>query len=211
MVLLGLIVGACGMLTARMIEQGEYELRSAEALAATGNLEDAVVHARQSASYFVPGAPHVPAAYAQLISIARTAEGRSDTNTALFAWHAVRTCALSTRWIVVPHQEELTIANVSIARLSAKQPITLGSATRDPAEIQQKMLTILARNDRPRMPWVFVLLGGFGTICAGLLHMDWKGLGAGDDQERRSFKPMRTGAILAAAGLVAWALALWNA
>ena len=208
LVLLGVVAGAGGLLTARVLQQGELELRSAEALAATGNLEEATVHARQSASWFVPGAPHVPAAYAQLIAIARLAEGRGDAKTALFAWHAVRTSALSTRWVLVPHKDELAIADASIARLSAKQPAPHGAATRDPAEIQQKMHALLARNDRPRIPWVFTMLGGFVALTAGLLHMGWKGLG---DRKHLAFGPLRVGAILTIAGLTAWALALWNA
>ncbi len=207
-VLLGLMAGAGGLLTARVLQQGELELRSAEALAATGNLEEATVHARQSASWFVPGAPHVPAAYAQLIAIARLAEGRGDAKTALFAWHAVRTSALSTRWVIVPHKDELAIADASIARLSAKQPAPHGAATRDPADIQQKMHALLARNDRPRIPWVFTMLGGFVALTAGLLHMGWKGLG---DRDQVAFRQLRVGAILAIAGSIAWALALWNA
>lgn len=208
LVFVGLVAGAGGLLTARVLQQGELELRSAEALAATGNLEEATVHARQSASWFVPGAPHVPAAYAQLIAIARLAEGRGDVKTALFAWHAVRTSALSSRWVLIPHKDELAIADASIARLSAKQPAPHGAATQDPADIQQKMHALLARNDRPRLPWVFTMLGGFVALTAGLLHMGWTGLG---DRKQLAFGPLRVGAILTTAGLIAWALALWNA
>ena len=207
-VALGLTVGAAGLLTARVINQGERDLHAAEALADNGKLEEAVVHARRSASWFVPGAPHVPAAYARMIAIARTAEGYGDTSTALFAWHAVRTSALSSRWVVVPHKDELAVANASIARLTAKQPVALGATTRDPADIQQTMHTILARNQRTRTPWVIVLLIGFATLSVGLLQIGWKGLGR---RTQWSFRPIRTGTILAVVGLTAWALALWNA
>jgi hypothetical protein len=204
----GLLAAAGGMLTARVLHQGELELRSADALAASGNLEEAVVHARKSASFFAPGAPHVPAAYARLIAVARLAEGRGDTQTALFAWQAVRTSALSTRWVVVPHKDELAVANASIARLSAKQPALHGSATQDPAEVQQKLHMLLARQDQPRMPWVFTLLAGFLALSVGFVHMGWKGF-----VDKDGFQPsrLRIGALLAAIGTAAWALSLWNA
>ena len=205
---LGLVAGAGGLLTARVVQQGERELRTAEALAASGNLEDAVVHARQSAQWFAPGAPHVPAAYAKMISIARLAEGRGDPKTALFAWQAVRTSALSTRWVLVPHEDELAVANASIARLAAKQPTPPGARVQDPADIQQKLHMLLARKDRPRLPWVATLLAGFAALSAGLVHIGWKGFAGEKGLELRR---VRVGAIVAAVGLVAWVLALWNA
>lgn len=208
LLVLGVLAGAGGLLTARVLQQGEQELRTAEALASTGKLEEAVVHARQSAMWFAPGAPHVPAAYAKLISIARLAEGRGDPKTALFAWHAVRTSALSTRWVFIPHEQELAVANASIARLSAKQPPAPGARVQDPADIQQKMHVLLASSDRPRTPWIFVLLGGFAALAFGLIHMGYKGVIGPKGLEP---KRLRVGGIVALAGLVAWALALWNA
>ncbi len=207
-VLLGLLAGAGGLLTARVVQEGERELRMAEALSATGKLEAAVVHARQSALWFAPGAPHVPAAYAKMISIARLAEGRGDIKTALFAWQAVRTSALSTRWVLVPHQDELAVANASIARLAAKTPAGGGAQTQDPGEVQQKLHMLLARKDRPRLPWVVTLLAGFASLCVGFIHLGWKGIpGEGGLQPKR----LRFGAIAVVVGLVAWVLALWNA
>ncbi len=204
----GLLAAAGGLATARAVHQGERELRSAEALAATGKLREAVVHARQAAMWFVPGAPHVPAAYAKLVSIARLAEGRGDPDTALFAWHAVRTSALSTRWVFIPHDDELAIANASIARLSSKKAPPPAARVRDPGHIQQKMHALLARSDRPRIPWILTLLAGFLAMSAGLVHMGWKGLNG-----EHGFEPRRLkwGAAIALAGVVAWALALWNA
>ncbi len=208
LVLLGLIAAAFGMLSARVVQQGERELRSAEALAAIGKLEEAVLHARTSASWYLPGAPHVPVAYAKMIEIARLAEGRGDKNTALFAWRAVRWSAQSTRWIFIPHEDELAIANASIARLAAKQPTAPGARVRDPADIQQKLHMLLARQDHPRLPWIAVLLAGFVALASGLIHMGWKGYS--DDGGLRPSR-LRVGGILAAAGVIAWALALWNA
>ena len=208
LLLLGVLAGAGGVLTARVLHQGERELRTAEALASTGKLEEAVIHARQSAMWFAPGAPHVPAAYAKLISIARLAEGRGDTKTALFAWQAVRTSALSTRWVFIPHQDELAVADASIARLSAKQRPAPGARVQEPADIQQKMHILLASSNRPRMPWILTLLGGFAALTFGLVHMAYKGpLGP----EGLAIKRLRVGGIVAIVGLVAWALALWNA
>lgn len=207
LVALSLAIGAAGWMTARMLRQGELELRTAQALAATGELEQATIHARKAASYFVPNAPHVPAAYAQLISIAQLAEGRGDTQTALFAWNAVRTAAYSSRWISVPHQQEVAIADASIARLTSRQPVPYG-ANQDPDARQKKMLDLLSRKNYPRMPWVFALLGGFVAVSVGLLHIGWHGL---NHPKANTLPRLRVGIALTAFGLVAWALALWNA
>ena len=55
---------------------------------------------------------------------------------------------------------------------------------------------------------VFSLLAGFASLCVGFIHLGWKGIPReGDLQPSR----LRFGAIAVAVGLVAWALALWNA
>jgi hypothetical protein len=70
------------------------------------------------------------------------------------------------------------------------------------------MFVLLVRQDQPRLPWVLVLLGGFAMLCAGLVHMGWKGFGT---RGKSKFRQLRVGAILASVGLVAWFAALWNA
>ncbi|MCL2823761.1 MAG: hypothetical protein FWD57_07205, partial [Polyangiaceae bacterium] len=190
---LGLLTAAGGILTARVLDQGERELKTAQALTKAGDLEQAIVHARQSAMWMVPGAPHVPAAYFELIELAKTAEGRGDTKTALFAWQSVRTSVLSTRWVVVPHKHELLLADASIARLSSTLPPTQGAAMRDPADIERKMQTMLSRNDRPRVPWVMVLLGGFVGLSVGFVHM---GVKVQKVQGFGHLKALRVGAII---------------
>jgi hypothetical protein len=205
---LGVLVAAFGLLTARVLREGERELRTAEALAAAGNLDEAIVHARRSASWYAPGAPHVPVAYAKLASIAQMAEGRGDAATALVAWRAVREAALSTRWIVVPHRDELAVANASIARLASKGNQPPGARVRDPDELQQQLHQMLAQERHPRAPWVVTLLAGFTAMTAGLVAM---GLFGFTPKGEWNWKRMRVGAGAAVVGLVAWALALWNA
>ena len=207
-VFLGLSLAAIGLLYAHILDQGEMELKSAEALANAGEFDEAIVHARQSASWFVPGAPHVASAYARLADIASICEGRGDTKTALFAWHAVRTATISSRWAEITHERELAVADASIARLSSKQPVALGAADRDPEGIQRKLHEILSRNDRPRVPWIAALLGGFVCMIVGLVSTAWRGYSPGGKPVHLRQVP---GLIIAAIGLLAWVLALWNA
>ena len=205
---LGVLVAVGGLLTARVLREGERELRTAEALASTGKLDEAVVHARRSASWYAPGAPHVAPAYAKLAAIAQTAEGRGNPATALAAWRAVREAALSSRWVVVPHRDELAVANASIARLAAKGQQPPGGRAQNAEELQQQLHQMLAQERHPRVPWVVTLLAGFTAMTAGLIAMGMFGF---TPKGQWDWKRLRVGGGVALVGVVAWALALWNA
>jgi hypothetical protein len=203
------IASAIGaFITLHALVEGQRELRASGTLLASGDLEQSAVRARAAASWYVPGAAHVPAAYERMIGIARVSEGRSDTRTALFAWEAVRSAALSTRWINVPHARELQMANSSIARLSTRLTRPQGASERSDLEVERDSLARLSRQQHPFVPWVIVMLSGFGMITAGLAVF---GLRANDDSGGAAWKRARPGLILAAVGAAAWGIALWQA
>lgn len=209
-VALGLAIAAAlsSVLTIRALVEGQRELRASGILLASGDLEQAIVRARRSASWYVPGAAHVPAAYERLLGIARVAEGRSDTATALYAWRAVRSAALSSRWLTQPHRAELAMANASIARLSSVQPRPQGAPQRSSAQAEQDALAALSRNERPFTGWVIVMLAGFAMFAGGMTQV---ALRAVDDSGALALGRVRPGLIVAAAGALAWILALWRA
>ncbi len=208
-----LLVAAAGMavlgvLCSRVLIDGERELRASEALMSQGDLEQAAVHARRSASWYLPGAPHVPAAYSRLITIAQTAEGRGDPRLALFAWQAVRSAALSSRWIVVARSAELNAANAQIARLSSQQRRPPGASDATQDELERQMSTKLAASDHPRVPWAIALIAGFAMIAAGMIHIATRGM---NTQGAPEWGRMRLGLAVAGVGVATWALALWQA
>jgi hypothetical protein len=195
------------LLTARALYEGERELRTAEALSSADKLEDAALHARAAAAWYLPGAPHVPAAYARLIAMARVAEGRGDPVTALYVWRSVRAAALSSRWARIPHGEELALANASIARLAAQQPQPQYARIQDPGELQQQQHVALAQHLGPRLPWVITMLLGCCAMCVGMVYTGRQSFNAKND--RFEAKRLWPGAVVASAGLLAWAAALY--
>lgn len=204
---IAVISGTTAALVTRAIVEGEREYRASGTLLANGELEQAIVRARLSASWYVPGAAHVPAAYERLIGIAKVAEGKGDTRLALLAWQGVRTASLSSRWIVVPHERERVMADVSIARLSAKLPSAPGAERSEP-EIERELLLALGRQEHPFAPWVIVLLSGFGLVTAGFATLGMKGLSA---EGKLDWRKAQWGIWMAAAGIAAWAIGLWRA
>lgn len=204
---IAVISGTTAALVMRAIVEGEREYRASGTLLSSGDFEQAIVRARLSASWYVPGAAHVPAAYERLIGIAKVAEGKGDTRLALLAWQGVRTASLSSRWVVVPHDKERLMADVSIARLSAKLPAAPGAERTEP-EIEREMLLALSRQEHPFAPWVIVLLTGFGLVTAGFATVGLRGVtGEGTLDWRKA----HWGIWMAVAGIAAWAIGLWRA
>lgn len=162
------VVAMLALVTARAVRDGEAALRLADASLRARDPMAAVVHAREAASWYVPGAPHVPAAYARLVHVARTAEAEGNPDTALFAWRAVRTAAIDSRWLLQPHAHDLEVANAAIARMASAEP-NRGIAPPSIAPEQAERLTraVLAEPEGARAPYLAVLAAGLATMLAG--------------------------------------------
>lgn len=207
--IVALAVAVCtiGLLYGRVRIEGDRELRTAEALSASGKTEQAIVHARRAAEWYAPGAPHVPAAYDKLVALARLSESRSDSSTALLAWQAVRHAALSSRWARVAYDDKLVQANAAIARIAARSPSAATIAAPPPEELRDSLAEGLARDVHPRTPWVMVLLAGFMLMAGGV---GWF-LRNGFDAEKLVWSRAKWGIILAAVGAASWAVGVWLA
>lgn len=201
------ICAALGFLSARVLIEGERELRISDSRFAAEDFQDAIVHARRSAAWYLPGAPHVPAAYARLNKIAQNAESRGDVVTALLAWRSVRSAAISSRFLVIPRQDQLQLANASIARLQARRTPTLGSPAIVDADVERAQREAQARVDRPRVPWIVVMCGAMASMCAGLFAV---ARGVGKDSAIQWGKA-RIGLSIFGIGALLWAIALWRA
>ncbi len=201
----GLLVGA---VTARVIAGGEREIALSTAALRAGDPHEAAVHARRAAGFYAPGAPHVRVAYERLIALATKAESRGDRKLALFAWQGVRTAAMETRWLVTPHAEDLDRANAAIARLSAAEDRPPGTRTEPAAAVEREELDALVRDEAPHVPWVVALVAGFLAWTAGALVVVRRGV---TTTGQLVWPRVRIPAVLAAAGVLVWLLAIWRA
>lgn len=196
------LVSVASAVTVRAVYDGETALLGCDEALRAGDRATATARGREAAAWYVPGAPHVGAAYARLIHIARTAEAEGDREAALYAWRAVRTAVIDSTWMVPSHEGELSAANRAIARLSLLDP-TQGSALPEDRDAERsKLESLLARRERARTPYVVLLLGAFVLlVVSGLAQLKLA--------RRKISSP---GPIaLALVGLAAYAAAIWLA
>ncbi|WP_438040049.1 hypothetical protein [Sorangium sp. So ce128] len=201
----GFLVGAASL---RVVAAGEREIAESTDALRAGDAHAAALHARRAAGWYAPGAPHVRVAYERLIALATAAEGLGRADTALFAWRAVRTAALETRWLTTPHAEDLELANAAIARLSAAAPRPPGTRTEPAAAVERQHLAALARDDAPRVGWVVALVGAFAAWVAGAVWVVRRGVTVTGQWVWPLAAP---GLAVCAAGVAVWLLAIWQA
>jgi hypothetical protein len=197
---LGMLLGVLTLaaLTARMIVEGEAELKSSDAAFDRGDLAEATLHARRAATFYAPGAPHVAAAFERMRAIALGAESQGDVNMARRAWGAVRSAVLETRHFALPHAEELALANANLARLIASSP----------GGDRQTAARLLARDETPRAPWVLVLGLGFLLFASGLILAVRRGVSPSGEMSR---KVLVVAGLLALFGVAFWTFAVYRA
>jgi hypothetical protein len=202
---MGLLIGA---ITARVIWAGEAEIAASTAALQRADLREAATRARRAAGWYAPGAPHVRVAYERLVAIATAAEGLGDRELALVAWRGIRTAALETRWIVIPHADDLDRANRAIARIEAAAPRPPGTRTEPPQRIEQRQITALLRDEAPRVPWVIALVIAFVAWAGGAA---WAVRRAARAPAGAAFVGARPGILVALAGVALWVIALFQA
>lgn len=194
--------------TARVIVAGESEIATSTSALKAGDAREAIAHARRAAGWYAPGAPHVGVAYQRLVTLATTAEGLGDRETALYAWNAVRSSAIETRWLLTPHADDLARADQAIARLHTATPRPPGTRV-DPADVVlARELEALARDDAPRVGWVVALVVAFAAWCGGAV---WVVRRAVDATGRLVLGRATPGLAVAVAGVLLWLLAVWRA
>jgi hypothetical protein len=180
---------------------------STDALRA-GDAHAAVEHARRAAGWYMPGAPHVRVAYERLLALGTAAEGLGDRDTALFAFRAVRTAAIETRWIFAPHEDDREKADRAVARIEAEAPRPPGVRTDPPKTFERAELEALARDEAPRTPWVVALVVGAFAWAAGAFYVARRAIGATGIVSWARAAP---GIAIGCAGAALWLVALWRA
>jgi hypothetical protein len=192
----------------RVIVGGEREIAASTASLRAGDPHEAALHARRAAGWYAPGAPHVRVAYQRLIALATKAEGLGDRDTALFAWRAVRTASIETRWILTPHEEDRERADREIARLEASAPRPPGTRTEPNATIERQELATLERDEAPSVPWIIALVAAFAMWSGGSALAVRRGLGA---TGRWDLRRAGAGLTLTGIGILVWVVAMWRA
>lgn len=166
-----LVAGVASVVTARSVYDGERALAACDDALRAKDRPTATSRAREAATWYVPGAPHVPAAYARLVHIARTAEAEGDRESALLAWRAVRTAIIDSSFAVRTHEAELAAANRAILRLSAPEPGTTLIAPDDQAALDRRLEILLARRERARGPYVALLFVSLVVVLGSALAL----------------------------------------
>jgi hypothetical protein len=189
--MLGVLV--LGVLTTHTVLEGQRELERSKLAFDSGELGDAVQHARRAAGYYAPGAPHVDAAYARLRAIAFGSESGGDVETARLAWGAMRSAALETRHAFVSRAAEFEEADRQLRRLSRGQEAAKGK-------------TPLSPLPGPDAGWAAVLSLGFLLALAGFGVI---GFFAVEPQGRIRVRLALLGAMISLLGAACWTLALY--
>lgn len=200
-----LAVALLAAVTARVIVAGEAEIAASTAALRAGDAHEATVRARRAAEWYAPGAPHVRVAYERLMSLGKEAERRHQREIALLAFEGVHEAAISTRWLVMPHESDVAVADQAIARLRSQDPRPPGAAVEPDAAIERALLDSLAARPGPSRAMSAGLGVAFAVILGGL---GWVLTRAVDATGRLSPSRARLGAAVAAMGLVAWVVLL---
>jgi hypothetical protein len=200
-----LLVLALGVMTFRVVRDGEDALARSNEAFNRGDLANAVLFARRAAIAYAPGAPHTRAALARLRAIAVGSEGVGDLASARLAWGAIRAAAVETRFLVEPYRTERGEADQALARLLA------GSGSSDGATSERALARAreaLARIPGPSPADSLVLLLGFGLSALGVGLVAARGLTREGRVIPRAFT---LGLLLFAAGVACWTFAAYRA
>lgn len=208
------VAAVLGALAIRAVWEGRGALHAGDEAAARGDREAAVEGWRRAARWYLPLAPHVGDAYDRLERLARDAEDAGDPDTALAAWRGVRSSALATRWLVIPHDDRRRRADRRIAALMAAAPVGAegeagAGAAPDAGDTPQAReafyLGQLARDEAPSTPWTLVALGGLALLVGGCVQFARTGLDAEDRLVRRAAASAGGMALL---GVLGWIVGL---
>lgn len=183
------------------LDEGNAQLRR-------GAVEPGVRALRRAAHLYLPGNPATARAYDSLERFARDQETLGRHDHALLAWRAVRSSALATRWVVVPHRDRLDRANRRIARLMALLPPP--PEERDtPVERREELHYALLLEDRaPEPAWVIVLGVGLALWIGAAFYAARHGW---DEDDRPRGRALAASGAAVAVGLTLFVLALLRA
>jgi len=189
-----LVVAVLAALSIRVVVEGRSALGTGDDWMLRGKPIEAAGAYETAARWYLPLAPHVDDAYAQLRKLAAS----DDPAVSLAAWRAIRSAAHATSGLWTPHAQDLADADAAITHLEARQ---LGAASPGSTTAAREgwYRDRLSRGSRP---------GHGAAVLAALGVLVWLG-GAIALVRAQSGKLLRAGIMVA--GLVCWAVGLYNA
>lgn len=202
---LTLVVLALGVMTFRVVRDGEAALTESDAAFHRGDLANAVLFARRAAIAYAPGAPHTRAALARLRAVAIGSEGAGDIASARLAWGAIRSAAVETRSLTEPYAAERAEADQALARLSAV-PVAADAEVKARA-VERARRTLLTLPGPSPLSSV-LLVAGFGTAALGLALVALRGL---TREGRLLWRGFAFGVAVFVLGVACWTLAAYRA
>lgn len=197
-----------GVASARVLVESRAALAEGRAALARGAVDPGVRALRRAAHLYLPGNPANAGAYDALERFARDQETLGHQDHALLAWRAVRSSALATRWVIVPHRDRLERANRRIARLMALLPPPPEDRDTPVARREELHYALLLEDRAPEPAWVIVLGLGLALWLGGASYAARHGW---DDDDRARPRPLATSAAAVAVGLILFVLALVRA
>ncbi len=198
--MVSLVVCAFGLVL-HVNRAGNDALVCSEQAFDAGDLEKATRCAREAATWYLPNAPHVAAAYARLRAIAVGAEATGDGPSALRAWAALRGALVETAHPWDNRADEMAEASRGVVRLLAQsKDNSEGRYASSPNEEAELAARYATEAREPGRSWFGVLTSvgmALMLICGGVL-LSGQSLGS------VSASLSRTGFLI---GLVAWTFA----
>jgi hypothetical protein len=192
----------------RVIVGGELAIAESTEALLRGDARLAIEKARTAALFYAPGAPHVRVAYGRMIAIGRAAEERKDPELALAAYQAVRSSALSTRWLVVPHADDLAVAEDGIARLMAVAPRPPQKTLESKETFERSLREKMAERPPLQRGWAAASFLALIGMLMGLVIAIRRGT---DESGRIDWAKARAGLVVLAAGFALWIAAAYFA
>jgi hypothetical protein len=202
---LTLVVLALGVMTFRVVRDGEAALADSDAAFHRGDLANAVLFARRAAIAYAPGAPHTRAALARLRAVAVGSEGAGDVASARLAWGAIRSAAVETRSLIEPYASERGEADQALARLSA---VPVASDPEVQARAVERARRSLATLPGPSPFSSVLLVAGFATAALGLGLVTLRGL---TREGRLLWRGFALGVAVFVVGVACWTFAAYRA
>jgi hypothetical protein len=155
------LVTVLAVAAAHELSIGRDEVAAADAAASRSDWAEAITHARAAAEAFVPGSPWPARGLRRLGAVGHDAEARGDDGTALLAYGAMRTAALSTRAPGSNSRYWRAAAEEALARVATARPGVVG-----PRISAESMLDAMHRNEAPAA-WALAALGFAAVATLG--------------------------------------------
>lgn len=197
-----------GVASARVLVESRAALDEGRSQLARGAVDPGVRALRRAAHLYLPGNPFNAGAYDALERFARDQETLGHQDHALLAWRAVRSSALATRWIVVPHRERLDRANRRIARLMALLPPPPEERDIPVARREELHYALLLEDRAPEPAWVLVLGVALALWLGGAFYAARHGW---DDADRPRARTLAATGAAVVVGLMLFVVALLRA